>query len=134
VFVNLGTPSAWKSASPRLPDAVLEDPNASDGEAVGLSSAISKDGTKIVVGAPGFGGVVIPGTTFLFQQPGGAWTGTPPPTQSLTATSGFAVGGQLVTPANSFGNGLAISSDGATIAVGGIATVGSANQGVTYVF
>jgi len=131
VFVNPGAPSVWAS---KPADATLEAQHGSDKDAVGFSATISGDGSTIVAGASGFG-VSIPGKAYVFQRPPGGWLGLLNETQGLSALSGTAIGGQSVTPAESFGTKISISADGSTLGVGGLATVGTtANQGVVYVF
>jgi hypothetical protein len=130
VFVNSGAPSAWAS---KTADATLLAKSGFDKEAAGRTISVSGHGNTIVVGAPGFG-IATAGKAYVFQRPGNGWTGTQNETSALTASAGTAIGGQSVTPSQAFGIGLSISPDGATIAVGGLATVGTtANQGVIYV-
>jgi hypothetical protein len=130
VFVNSGAPSTWASKSA---DATLLAKNGFDKEAAGRTTSISGHGDTIVVGAPGFG-IATPGKAYVFKRPQGGWTGTLNETSAATASAGTAIGGQSVTPSEAFGIGLSISPDGATIAVGGLATVGTAtSQGVIYV-
>lgn len=130
VFVNSGAPSTWAS---KPADATLLAKNGFDKEAAGRTTSISAHGDTIVAGAPGLG-IVTAGKAYIFERPQNGWTGTQNETSALTASGGTAIGGQSVTPSEAFGIGLSISPDRATIAVGGLATVGTApSQGVIYV-
>jgi hypothetical protein len=57
----------------------------------GDSVAISSDGTTIVAGADGEGGVGL-GAAYVFVQPEGGWVNMTNPTATLTSSSGFEVG------------------------------------------
>jgi hypothetical protein len=131
VWSNAGLPAAWSS---KAADAMLQATSGFDKEAVGFASAVSNDGSKVIVGASGFG-ILTAGKVYVFQRSGNSWTGTQNETLILTSSAGTALGGQSVTPSAAFGFSLSISADGATVAGGGQATVGAtANQGVIYVF
>jgi hypothetical protein len=96
-------------------------PNISD--EFGASVALSADGSFLAVGAPN-GGPAQQGEVYLFHHTGSSWTEDP---QS-----------PLVCPhagTDLFGAKLALSADGATLAIGAPGQTGSATQqGAVYVF
>jgi hypothetical protein len=86
---------------------------------LGVSVAISADGTTIVVGADDDRGLG-PGAVYVFSKPASGWVNASEPTATLSSSS--AVG---------LGNAVAISADGGTVAAG---SIGLHEKGVAYVF
>jgi hypothetical protein len=104
---------------------------ASDGESddsLGLSVAVSSDGSTIVAGAPNatIGSNPYQGAAYVFVKPGGGWANMTQ-TAKLTASDGAVKDGL---------GSVGVSSDGSTIVAGApFATIGSnASQGAAYVF
>ena len=128
VDVFVANSGRWELGATRV--AQLTDPTD---EGFGTSVAISADAKTIAVGAPAatVGMVSDEGKVFVFEQPGGAWTGTiTNPTATLTGTP---VGGF----SDSLGKSVAISSDGSLIAAGAPGRASSAidpNVGAVLVF
>jgi hypothetical protein len=132
VFVNPSTPIAWTS---KTEGATLTEKNGKNQDRFGYTTTISENGATIVAGEPGLLFPQPQGAAFVFQVPADGWSGSLNETQALTASSGTAIGGQPVTPASSFGQGLSISGDASTIGIGGNATVGGTSMiGVVYLF
>jgi len=131
VFLNPSSPSAWTPASEK---ATLAATSGQNRDAFGWATTVSANGATIAIGAPGWG-VPIPGTSYVFQVPGGGWNGSINETQALSAASGTAVGGASVSPQTTFGFKLSISGDASTLAASGNAKInGGASQGVVYLF
>ena len=86
-------------------ERALKASHAAPGDAFGSSVAISGDGARLVVGAPGAGGA---GAVSLFRRIGGRWLEDAP----LASTNLEA--GDL------FGFSVALSTDGSTLAVGAL--------------
>ncbi|MGC8491480.1 MAG: hypothetical protein ACP5SH_07060, partial [Syntrophobacteraceae bacterium] len=105
---------------------------ASDGASMnwmGMSVAVSQDGSVVVAGASGatVGNNASQGVVYVFKEPASGWAnGTQ--VARLTASDGAAK--------NGLGYSVAVSSDGATVVAGApYATVGSnPSQGAVYVF
>jgi hypothetical protein len=103
---------------------------ASDGGGqLGLSVAVSSDGTTIVAGAPGstIGSNSGQGAAYVFVMPEGGWANMTQ-TATLTASDGASDDG--------LGASVGVTSDDSTIVVGAVdATIGSnTGQGAAYVF
>jgi len=112
-----------------------------NGDGFGDSAVITAGGSRIVVGAPNnpfVGGQVVPGAAYVYLKPSNGWGGGAQQPlneqQKLTAYSGnlkgfFSNGNAPSTPLSGFAatQGLSISSDATTLAVGGLA---NANGGV----
>jgi len=110
---------------------IASDP--SSGALFGYSSAVSSDGSTIVIGSPGgwVGSNGLQGAAYVFVKPSTGWTRGPrsvlTETAKLTASDGRAF--------DQLGYSVSISSDGGTIATGAFATEGTnVNQGAVYVF
>ena len=100
---HVGAEDAWASSS--TPTATL---TVSDGIFVGVSLAVSLDGTTLVAGAPGFFSAGVAHVFHVSSE--GAWASTSTPTATLSnaaASSDDEVGGSV-----------AISGDGTTALVG----------------
>jgi hypothetical protein len=132
VFLNPSSPSAWARATEQ---ATLAATSGQNRDAFGWATTVSANGATIAIGAPGWG-VAIAGTTYVFQVPGGGWSGPINETQALSAASGTAVGGASVSPQNALGLDVSISGDASTVAAGGRANIsgGNTSQGVVYLF
>jgi hypothetical protein len=115
VFVKSGN---WATTVP--PTAVLTKSGGASGDSLGISVAMSADGSAIVAGARG---VDVGGAAYVFVKPG-VWVTTSAPTAVLT-NSGGAIGDFL-------GWSVAMSADGSTIAAGAVGA--SSNRGAAYVF
>ncbi|MDE2180364.1 MAG: hypothetical protein KGJ40_05895, partial [candidate division NC10 bacterium] len=100
--------------------------NSAANDAFGLGVAISASGDTIVVGAPThpYNPKDEPGAAYVFNKPGGGWTGLLTENTKLTASDGAAN--------DFFGFGVAISASGDTIVVGAFGA--GAGQGAAYVF
>ena len=139
-FVNNLGPSNWATlAAQAAPNPITETStltasNGKTGDALGLTTSISDNGSVIVAGAasapngscctPG------PGAVYVFQISGGAWSGPANETQALTATAT-----QIVTPQSQFGASVSVAGDASSMGAGGFATVsGMAGQQVVYLF
>jgi len=153
VFLKPTGTGGWKSAPNPMPQAVEFVPSGTGIEAgsFGVATAISASAALIVVGGsrdpvtcsgapPSAVCTLGPGAAYIFPEPAGGWAGATSPmnqTQQLAASSGTDFNGQQVTPstlAGSFGAPLAMSSDGGTIAIGGLATIGGVFVNVVYLF
>jgi len=102
VFVKVG--SEWTSTT--VPTANLTTATANG--VMGISVAISGDGSVIAAGAPVDSSST--GKVYVFVKVGSAWTTTGTPTAILTASTGAS--------GNLLGYSVAISSDGSVIAAG----------------
>ena len=124
VFVRGRRP--WRTARQT---AKLTVPGPGAGDLLGISVAISNDGTTIVAGAQGatVAGRPGQGAVYVFHRPAGGWRGERPAAK-LTAAPGAAE--------QYFGTSVGISGDGSTIVAGADqATVeGTFQQGAAYVF
>jgi hypothetical protein len=118
---HVASETSWTSSS--TPTATLANSLGTAGDSLGVSVALSSDGTTALVGAGGVNSST--GAAYLFQASAeNAWTSTATPTATLTNSSG-ADGDQ-------FGSSVALSSDGATAL---IAAAGVSNYtGAAYVF
>ena len=91
----------------------------------GLSTAVSSDGTTIIVGTPNDdpGGLSNQGSAYIFDWNGSTWSQT----QNIVQSDALASG--------SFGYGVAISDDGTVAAVGaGYHDSQGTNNGAVYIF
>lgn len=125
VFTETG--GSW-AANPAAAAALVSNPVAA-GALVGYSVALSYYGTSALVGAPGtdVGGNASVGAAYLYNRPGGGWSGTPSPSQSFYDPSIRANG--------NLGSSVAITSDGTSVLIGGDGThTGVPGVGVAYVF
>jgi hypothetical protein len=98
---------------------------------LGNSVSVSGNGTIVVVGAPGDVYTQSPGTAYVFVEPRlSGWSCILNFSCDFTAKL-YASDGQRY---ERFGNSVAISSDGTTIAVGKPSSVSAGTAGATYVF
>ncbi|MCX6328121.1 MAG: T9SS type A sorting domain-containing protein [Bacteroidia bacterium] len=113
--------------------AAVQDP----ADKLGYSSSISSNGSTIVSGAYAAnpGGTATAGAVYVFEKPGGGWTGTAvtPITQIAKLTASDKVA------ADNLGFSVAISADGSTIAAGSYKAdfsvpTAMADAGATYVY
>ncbi len=120
VFVEPGT--GWAAAT--APTATLTYASALD---FGSAVAIDGAGDTIVVGAD-HTGAVLDGSAYVFTKPPSGWTTSSAPAATLTGSDT----GDIAF----FGGAVGISSDGATVVVGGLGQQIGANgeQGAAYVF
>jgi hypothetical protein len=118
---HVASETSWTSSS--TPTATLANSLGTAGDSLGVSVALSSDGTTALVGAGGVNSST--GAAYLFQASAeDAWTSTATPTATLTNSAG-ADGDQ-------FGSSVALSSVGATAL---IAAAGVSNYtGAAYVF
>jgi putative Ig domain-containing protein/FG-GAP repeat protein len=140
VFVNNLGPSNWATLAAQVaPNPITETStlaasNGKTGDALGLTTSISDNGSVIVAGAPsapnGSCCTAGPGAVYVFQISGGAWNGLANETQALTATAT-----QIVVPQSQFGASVFVAGDASSMGSGGFATVsGMAGQQVVYMF
>ena len=118
---HVSADGSWSSSS--IPAATLTNGPGFSGDAVGLSVALSADGTTALVGAPGVGGFA--GAAYVFHVSGeGSWASSSSPTATLTNSGGSENDG--------FGWSVKLSSDGSTALIGapGVST----KTGAAYVF
>jgi hypothetical protein len=115
-YVFVKPASGWRNTA--NPTATLVASNPSGG--LGYSVGIDSTGDTIVAGAPGNNNNA--GAVYVFVKPSGGWV-----SETQTAE---------LTAHNSFGMGLAVSTDGTTVVTGSPnATVGvNQSQGLAYVF
>ena len=102
---------------------------ASDGaafDAMGVSVALSPDGTTALVGSPGasIGTNQGQGAVYVYTEPAGGWASTSTFTTKLTAADGQGN--------DSFGWTVTLSSDGTTALIG--AASANSGQGAAYIF
>ncbi|XYH97831.1 hypothetical protein ACMHYB_60445 [Sorangium sp. So ce1128] len=118
VFVRSGT--TWTE------QAKLTASDGAAGDRLGVSVAVSGDGSTAVVGAflDDVGGNPLQGSAYVFVRSGTTWTGQ----AKLTASDGAAF--------DQLGVSVAVSGDGSTAVVGapGDDVAGNENQGSAYVF
>jgi hypothetical protein len=135
-YVFLRPLGGWNG--PQNQAAKLTASNGQNNDFLGCFVSTSLDGGTVVVGAashPVTNNTQGPGAVYVFAKPANGWTGSQSETQELTASAGTDIHGNSVTPTTGFGRSVSISSNGATIAAGGLATVGAAStQGAIYVF
>jgi hypothetical protein len=113
--------SSWSSTS--TPTATLTNGSGAVGDSLGLSAAISSDGTTALVGTFTVNGDR--GAAYVFRATSeSSWSSTSTPTATLTDGSGAAD--------DSLGSSVAISSDGTTALLGASGVNG--NTGAAYVF
>ena len=126
VFTNASAPAGWKSGNET---SILTASNGQSGDSFGNSIALDLAGTTIAIGAPHpFGGSTTPGAAYVF--------GSGTQSQQLAAFAANDIFGNGVTPqqdfggGNPFGNGpgIALSSDGTTLAIGGLAVIGTTSD------
>jgi hypothetical protein len=117
---NVGTGYAYVYDEANGQNAVASFTDGTLRTHFGYSVAISDDGDTIVVGAPGSPELTGRGTVYVFVKPAGGWQSMPP-TAALLVPNGH----------RSQGAGVAVSSDGSTVAVG---AQGSNGNGRIYVF
>ena len=118
---HVSADGSWSSSS--IPTATLTNGPGFSGDALGLSVALSADGTTALVGAPGVGGFA--GAAYVFNVSGeGSWASSSSPTAMLTNSGGSENDG--------FGWSVKLSSDGSTALIGapGVST----KTGAAYVF
>jgi hypothetical protein len=108
---------------PYLLVATLTYAGAVTDESMGISVAISADGSTIIAGAC-YGGSNFQGMVYVFVKPSGGWATTGTPTAVLTNASGAS--------GNCLGGAVGISADGSTIAAGALGV--SSYKGAVYVF
>ncbi|WP_321504255.1 PGF-pre-PGF domain-containing protein [uncultured Methanoregula sp.] len=104
-------------------------PGGASNDQSGTSVALSSDGTLALVSAAGNStSALYAGTAYLFSKPSGGWSGT---TSASAANATFTGGAKD----DSFGNSVALSSDGTLVLVGANYndTAGS-NAGTAYLF
>src|SRR5581483_5425509 len=104
--------------------AKLTAPDAMTNADFGVSTAISSDGSTVVVGASQetVGGVTDRGAVYIYKKPGGVWASTSSSTAELTVSD---------PQFGSLGNSVAISGDGTMVAS---AAPGGNSAGTAYVF
>jgi len=104
--------------------ARLDSPDATPGRRLGGAVAISADGTRVAIGAPGASSGA--GAVYVYSKPVGGWAGQRNPDQTLVASDGA--------PGADFGWSVAL--DGVLLAAGApSATVSSqVGAGAGYVF
>ncbi|HYM77773.1 MAG TPA: IPT/TIG domain-containing protein [Candidatus Dormibacteraeota bacterium] len=132
-YVNSTAPAGWKSATETN---LLTANNGQSGDHFGNSIGIALTGATIVIGAPHpFSSSATPGATYVFDS--GAQH------QQLAAFAGNDIFGNAITPQDDFGGGnpfgdgpgVALSSDGSTLAIGGLAMIGTtSNQQEVWIF
>jgi hypothetical protein len=116
VYVFVKPAGGWRDMPPT---AQLTVPHQNLSQKFGDSVAISSDGTTIVGGGEGDGGLGS-GAAYVFVKPVRGWQDTNVPTATLSSTS-----------ATDLGNSVAVSGDGKTVAAG---SLGQNQLGVGYVF
>jgi hypothetical protein len=114
---------AWTSRS--TPTAILSDSTSGDNTGLGLSLALSDDGTVVVLGASYANGLV--GMVDVYDIAGeDAWTTTATPTAKLS----YAGGKRL----DYFGQEVAASADGDTVFVSALGLASGTGRGRVYTF
>jgi hypothetical protein len=120
VYVFMKSVTGWANTTEI---AKLTASDGASGDLLGLSVAISNDGTTVVAGAPfaTIGGNEFRGAAYVFVKPDTGWA-TTTQTAKLTASDG-AIN-------DAFGSSVAISSDGTTVVAG----APNPSAGAVYVF
>jgi PASTA domain/FG-GAP repeat len=117
---HVASEDAWASSS--TPTAILSDSTGVVHDLLGLSVALSADGSTALLGAPGVKGT---GAVDVFRAADEAsWATTSTPTATLTNASGA--------KNDFFGGAVAISADGTTAFAS--ATGAAKNKGASYVY
>ena len=117
-YVFVRPSGGWASGTEA---AKLTASDGGAGDALGTGVGISADGATVVAGA--FGNKGVRGAAYVYVRPGGGWASATE-TAGLTASDGV--------PGDFMGITVAVSGDGATIAVG--APGDEAARGATYVY
>jgi hypothetical protein len=108
-YVFIRPPGGWTTTATFA--AKLRAAPTGPGDSFGMAVAISADGGTIIVGAPNDDSVATNGgAAYVFLRPAGGWTSTTTANATLTAAASQA--------GDSFGQALALSGDGTTLAVG----------------
>ncbi len=111
--------SNWTTTS--TPTAILTNTNGIASDELGLSVAISADGSTVVAGSVAGGGK---GAVYVFVKAGSNWTSTSTPDAILTNASGGLV--------DQLGYSVSTNSDGSTIVAG--ADQANGTKGAAYIF
>lgn len=115
----------------RFKTKLLASDGATNGQRLGWSVAISGDGATIVAGAAGVLWPA-PGAAYVFVRPANGWDAAPIQTETAKLTPEPAAS---VQDWGSFGTSIAITGDGATIAVGAPdRRIDDIDHGAAYVF
>jgi hypothetical protein len=104
---HASTAASWVSGS--APAATLSNGSAAAGDELGISTALSSDGTTALVGALGVSSQT--GAAYVFHaSSSGSWGSSSTPNATLTTSSGD--------PQDEFGAAVALSGDGRTALIG----------------